>query len=286
MTVSSLAQYAFWFNGYTFGNGTFHSIQSVDGLTALPTIRNQDDDSGYSDGMFTGDDFMNSRTINIHVLTVSGGGFSAQYNFNQLRRALMPQVSGTQPLQFQLSPENGLQRVNARVRGHLTTVDADYSYGYVLSNFTFFCADPYIYDNVLQTSIIAVSAISGRTYNRTYPRSYGGGSSFFYTTVTNNGDWPTDPVITINGPIVNPTVGNFTTGQSITINGTFVTGDVIVIDLNSKLITVNGTSARNLIAGNSKWFNAPAGTSQFYLTGSGTVVGVTQATVAYRSAYL
>ena len=286
MTVSSLAQYSFAFNDFIFGNGTPYSIQNIDGLTALPVITNQDDDSGYSDGMFTGTDFIRSRTVNIHILTTSGNGHSAAYNFNLLRKALLPQRAGVTPLQFQLGAENVLQRVNGRVRGMATPLDPDYTYGQILSMWTFFCPDPIIYDDMLKTSTILVSAVSGRTYNRIYPLVYGGGSASFYTPVVNDGDWETLPVITINGPIINPTVGNFTTGKSIVINGTYIAGDVIIIDLNSKLITLNGVSARNLITGASKWFTAPAGTTQFYLTGSGTLVGTTSATVAYHSAYI
>lgn len=286
MTVATLEQYSFAFNDFLIGNGTPYSIQNVDGLTALPDISNQDDDSGYSDGMFTGTDFMRSRTVTLHILTTGDGVHSAAYNFNLLRRALLPQRSGTTPLQFQFGAENNLQRVYGRVRGMSTPLDPDFTYGQILSMWTFFCPDPIIYDDLLKTSTIYVSVIAGRVYDRSYPRTYDPASAYFFTTTQNDGDWETLPVITINGPIINPTVGNYTDGLSITLNGTFITGDVIVIDLASKLITLNGANARNLLTGTSKWFNAPVGSCQFYLTGTGTLAGTTTAVVEYRSAYL
>jgi hypothetical protein len=370
-TVSSLANYSFAFNGYVFGgSNSMHQILAVDGLEALPGIRNQDDNRGYADGMFTGNDFLSGRDITITVLTLgnsstaaisaatatgtgvityttatahnlvsnqivtitgvistgnpsgtAGTGFnqtsqvatvlsttqftipvtltdtrtsggtmnmssSAQFNYNLLQQNLLPQTSGTTVMQFQMSTAGGLQRVNARVRQNRTLVDPDYTYGFIKSQYTFFCADPRYYDDTLQTASMTVGNPLGRTYNRVYPLVYGGGSTAITTSVTNNGWATTYPTITLNGPITNPILGNTTQGYYITIQGTYANTDTIVIDLDSKLITLNGAAARNLISGGSNWFSAPPGTSQFYLTGTGTLAGTTTATVSWRSAYI
>lgn len=370
-TVSSLTQYSLAFNGYVFGGGSsMHQILDLDGLESLPAVRNQDDNRGYADGMFSGNDFLSGRNLTITILTTgnsstasissatatgsgvityntsadhglvsgqvvtitgvlstgnpsgtAGTGFnqtsqiatvtsatqftlpvtltdtrtsggtmnmssSAQANYNLLQRALLPQTSGTTILQFQLSFAGGLQRVNARVRGNKTLVDPDYTYGYIKSQYSFFCPDPRFYDDTLQTASLAVSNALGRTYNRIYNLVYGFGSSGASTTVLNNGWATTYPTITINGPIVNPTVGNSTTGNYITITGSYSNTDIVYVDLDSKYITVNGVAARNLISGSSTWFGAAPGTNQFYLTGTGTVAGTTAATVSWRSAYI
>jgi hypothetical protein len=370
-TVSSLDQYSMAFNGYVFGGGSsMHQILDLDGLESLPAIRNQDDNRGYSDGMFSGNDFLSGRTITVTILTTgnsktasisaatatgtgiityttsaahglvtgqivtitgvlstgnpsgtAGTGFnqtlkavtvtsttqftiavtltdtrtsggtmtmssSAQANYNLLQTALLPQTSGTTPLQFQLSLAGSLQLVNARVRANRTLVDPDYTFGFIKSQYTFFCPDPRYYDNTLQTASLAVSNALGRTYNRIYNLVYGYGSSGASTTVTNNGWATTYPTITLNGPITNPTVGNSTTGNYITVTGTYANTDSVVINLDSKLITVNGVSARNLVAGNSTWFGAAPGNNAFYLTGASTLAGTTAATVSWRSAYI
>lgn len=211
---------------------------------------------------------------------------SAAYNYNLLQQNLLPQTSGTTVLQFQLSPAGSLQRVNARVRQNRTLVDPDYTFGFIKSQYTFFCADPRYYDDTAQTASMIVGNPLGRTYNRIYPLLYGGGSSATTTSITNNGWATTYPVITLNGPITNPILGNTTQGYYITIQGTYANTDIIVIDLDNKLITLNGATARNLISGGSNWFSAPPGTSQFYLTGTGTLAGTTAATVSWRSAYI
>jgi hypothetical protein len=370
-TVSSLNNYSFAFDGYVFGGGSsMHQVLAVDGLEALPGIRNQDDNRGYADGMFTGNDFLAGRDITISILTLgnsstasissatatgtgiityntatahglvtgqrvtitgvlstgnptgtAGVGFnqtlqvatvitttqftipvtltdtrtsggtmnmssSAQFNYNLLQRSLLPQTSGTTVMQFQMANNEGLQRVNARVRANRTLVDPDYSYGFIKSQYTFFCADPRYYDDALQTASMVVGNPLGRTYNRIYNLVYGGGSTALTTAITNNGWATTYPTITLTGPITNPVLGNTTQGNYITLQGTYSNTDTIVIDLDNKLITLNGASARNLVSGGSNWFSAPPGTSQFYMTGTGTLAGTTAATVTWRSAYI
>lgn len=370
-TVASLNNYSFAFNGYIFGGAnSCHQVYAVDGLEALPNIRNQDDNRGYSDGMFTGNDFLSGRDITITILTLgnsstaaissatatgtgvityntstahslitgqkvtitgvlstgnptgtAGAGFnqilqeatvlsttqftipvtltdtrtsggtmnmssSAQTNYNLLQRNVLPQTTGTTVLQFQMSAAEGLQRVNARTRANRTMVDPDFTYGYIKSQYTFFCPDPRYYDDALQTATLSISNPLGRTYNRVYPLVYGGGSLSSSTTVLNNGWATTYPTITMNGPITNPTFGNITQGNYITISGTYSNTDTVVINLDEKLVTVNGVSARNLVAGGSNWFSAPPGTNSFYMTGTGTLASVTAATVTWRSAYI
>jgi hypothetical protein len=370
-TVSSLNQYSLAFNGYVFGGGSsMHQVLDLNGLEALPEIRNQDDNRGYQDGMFTGNDFLSGREITVTVLTTgnsttnsisaatatgtgvityttstdhglvtgqlvtvtgvlstgnpsgtantgfnrnllactvlsttqftlavsltdtrtSGGTMtmssSAQANYNLLQAALLPQTTGTTPLQFQLSLTSGLQLINARVRANKTLVDPEYTYGFIKSQFTFFCPDPRYYDNTLQTASLTVSNALGRIYNRTYNLVYGFGSSGAATNVQNNGWATTYPTITVNGPINNPTVGNTTTGNYITVTGLYANTDIIVYDLDQKIVTVNGNPARNLVSGNSTWFGALPGSNAFYLTGSGTLAGTTAGTITWRSAYI
>jgi len=286
-TVSNLNTYSFAFNGYVFGGGdSVHQVLAVDGLEALPNIRNQDDNRGYADGMFTGNDFLGGRDITITILTLGGNGLSAQQNYNSLQTALLPQTTGTTVMQFQMDASHELQRVNARVRANRTIVDPDYTYGFIKSQFTFFCADPRYYDDTLQTASMVVGNPLGRTYNRTYNLVYGGGSTALTTAITNSGWATTYPTITLVGPITNPILGNTTQGYYITLQGTYTNTDTIVVDLDNKLITLNGAAARNLVSGGSNWFSAPPGTSQFYLTGTGTLAGTTAATVTWRNAYI
>lgn len=281
-----IANYSFSFNNQVFGGaGSPYQILSVDGLEGLPGIRNQDDNRGYADGMFTGRDFLAGRTIVINFQCLSSPGASAQANLNTLQRALLPQTSGTTPLYFILSNADTEQVINARVRGMSVSVDPEYTYGYILGQVTFFCPDPRYYASNEQTATLLYSPPTGRIYNRTYNLTYGGGSATITTNIANNGWTATYPTITLNGPITNPVLGNATQNAALNFNVTLSSSDAFVIDLYNKLITLNGQPARNtLISGT--WFSASPGNNSYYLTGTGTLAGTTEAVVTWQSAYI
>jgi hypothetical protein len=279
--------YAFQFNGLTFGGaGSPYQIQSVDGLEGLPQIRNQDDNRGYADGMFTGQDFLSGRTLTIIFNTfATSGGASAQANYNSIQQKLLPQVSGTTPLYFFINAGGTEQYISARVRALRTTIDPNFTYGYITTQVEFFCPDPNYYDSTLQTASLVLGSGLGRIYNRTFNYTYGTGVAPF-TTVTNAGWATTYPTITFNGPITNPIIGNATTGNYIYLLGNFADTDVIVVNTQDKLITLNGQPARNLMLGGSTWFALPTGTSNIFWLGSGTLAGTTAGTITWRNAYI
>lgn len=281
-----ITNYSFSFNGQVFGGtGSPYQITAVDGLEGLPGIRNQDDNRGYNDGMFTGRDFLAGRTITITFLTLASTGASAQANFNTIQSVLLPQTSGTTPLYFILSNADTEQVINARVRALRTTVDPNYTYGYIVSQVDFFCPDPRYYSSNTQTLTLTYTPPTGRTYNRVYNLVYGGGSATLSGTVTNNGWTDTYPTITIDGPITNPVVGNSTQGETLNLTGSFSSADTIEIDLLNKLITLNGNPARNLLA-SGNWFSASPGNNTFTFYGTGTLDNVTSATITWQSAFI
>lgn len=279
------ALYSFSFNGQVFGGeGSPYQILSVDGIESLPGIRNQDDNRGFSDGMFSGRDFLGGRTISVIFNTFGSGATTAQENYNHIQSYFLPQQSGTTPLYFYL-PQSGTQFVNARVRGLRTTVDPNYTYGYITSQVEFFCPDPRYYNSNEQTATMTYSAPTGRIYDRTYNLTYGGGSVALQTTITNSGWATTYPNILIKGPIIDPQIGNQTTGNTLYFDVSMIAGDELEIDLLNKLITFNGTSARNLLTSGT-WFGAQPGNNIYTFQGTGTANGVTEAIITWNSAYI
>jgi hypothetical protein len=281
-----IQNYSFSFNGQVFGGtGSPYQIQSVDGLESLPDIRNQDDNRGYADGMFSGRDFLGGRYISIIFNTFASPNASAQANYNTIQQALLPQTSGTTPLYFILSNSGTEQVVYARVRGLNTTVDPNYTYGYITSQVQFFCPDPNYYDFNTQTAIMEYLPPTGRVYNRVYNLVYGGGSGTLSTTVSNNGWGTAYPIITIYGPIVDPVIGNSTQNAQLDFTLNMVAGDELQIDLYNKLITLNGNPARNTLSSGT-WFSASPGNNTFFFSGSGTLANVTEAVITWQSAYI
>ena len=281
--------YSFAFNNQVFGGtGSPYQILSVDGLEAVPVIRNQDDNRGYADGMFTGRDFLGGRTISIIFNTFGNGATSAQTNLNTIQRVLLPQTSGTTPLYFKLPAQpTSEQVINARVRGFRTTIDPNYTYGYITSQVEFFCPDPRYYDNNIQTATMTYTPPLGRVYDRIYDVDYGGGSNILSTTISNAGWVDTYPTVSIYGPIVNPVIGNSTQNATLSFTVNLSASDVLEVDLYNKLITLNGNPARNLLtSGTSTWFSAQPGNNIFTFFGTGTLAGTTRAVVEWQSAYI
>jgi phage-related protein len=290
MSITLTAQYSFSFNNQVFGGeGSPFQIQSVDGLEGVPAIRAQDDNRGYADGMFSGRDFYSGRTISIILLILGSGNNSAQVNLQTLQRALLPQQSGTTPLYFALPHDSGdtTQVINARVRAFQTTIDPNYTYGYIVARVEFFCPNPSYFNANIQTATLAYLPPTGRVYNRTYNLVYDPATLVKTTTVSNNGWATTYPVITLNGPIDNPILGNETTNEYLNFTVSMDSSDVLVVDLYNKLITLNGVSARNLLT-SGVWFAAPPGNSIFTLEGDvgSTVIDQTVATIVFQSAYI
>lgn len=292
-----LNNYQFQYDTFLFGGaGSPYQILNIEGLESLPDLRTQDDNKGYNDGMFTGRDFLSGRTITMEILTLAGGGNSAFQNFNLLQSNLIPTSSYTAPsitattapglLQFLLSTSDTEMRIGARVRGRQTPVNPDFTYGFIRSQYTFFSPDPRYYSNTLKSASLSPVAALGRGYNRIYPLTYGGGSGSVSTPLTNAGTVTTYPTITITGPATNIVITNTTTGQYLSFYGSITTGQTLVIDLNEKLITLDGVAARNLLLGGSSWFGANVGTTNLSFFASGTVVGTTTCNVDYRDAFI
>lgn len=285
----SLNNYQFSFNGFNFGGaGSVYQILDVDGLESLPDLRVQDDNRGFNDGMFTGRDFYSGRTLTFTVNIFAGGGYSAQQNLNLLQNALNPVQQLTTSnglLQWQLSATDSLQRITARVRSRKILIDPEYTFGFIRAQITFFAPDPKYYDDAATTiTLNPLTSAGGRTYSKTFSYSYGASIPNLFT-VTNNGWATTNPTITVVGPVTNPSITNTTTGQYLTVNVTIGSSDSLVFDLENKNITLNGSSARNLLATGSQWFGAPSGTTQFSFSGVSGSSGTT-ATIVYRNAYV
>lgn len=298
MPVASLVNYSFAFNDFEFGGGnSVYQIMTIDGLEDLPVIRNQDDNRGYQDGMWTGRDFLSGRNL-VFTITVRGDtNYNMNYYLDLLQANLVPQQQGTGLLQFQL-PGSDLQRIDARVRRRAIQINTDYSSGLATATYEFFCPDPRYYDDEEKsTDLTNATAIAGRTYNRVYTAtatnpanpnntgmSYGGGAGA-PNLITNDGWTTTYPEITIQGPAINPKVTDVTAGAFLLIDATIGTNDQLVLNTDYRTVTLNGVNRRALLNNSSTWFAAPPGTSYYTFTATGTD-GNTACVVTWRNAYI
>lgn len=264
----TLSTYQFYFNGLTFGAGTNYVVTSIDGLTGFPDLRVQDDNRGYMDGMFTGRDFLGARHFTLEILTIAGGGYTAQQNFETLRAALMYSQSrdNLHLMRFAIPPFTQ-QEIWCRVRDHRTSVDPEFTYGYIRSQFTFYAPDALIYDTTSkETTIIGNS--SG--------------------VVTNDGTVETPLNFRIFGPMSSGyTITDGT--NAMTLHATLPDATYSInIDTQTRAIVMSiptgSFSARNILTTGSTWITgAGKGNTTFTVTASG---GSTRTYIDYQNAYL
>jgi phage-related protein len=284
----TLNDYSFQFGSFVFGGtNSPWQVMSIDGLEGIPELRVQDDNRGYNDGALTGRDFYNGRNITFTINTFARDGLSAQENYRLLQNALLPQQSGTSTLTFKLSGTSTEKIISARMRTRVTTVDPDYTYGLIRSQVMMFCPDPRYYDSTENSLSLSITATNvGRTYNRTYNLTYVAAYANNQNTVTNSGNIYSSPVIQIIGPVVNPVIGYVEGNAYLQANVSLGASDSLVVDMGNRLVTLNGSAARNLVSNNSEWWDIPANsTATINFSAQSSTAGAS-ATVNWRNAYI
>lgn len=103
--------------------------------------------------------------------------------------------------------------------------------------------------------------------------------------ITNNGDQPSHPVITIDDPATNPRVTNAAdAARFVEYVGSVGGGESLVIDMANATVTKNGVSVMDSLNASSQfWSLLPGSNSVTYARTAGS--GTTTASVAYRDAY-
>lgn len=284
--ASPTSAYQFAFNGWLFGGvGQGVQVLQVDGLEDVPTLRTQDESRGYADGMFSGRDFLNGRTITVTLQIMSDSLNPMQTYLQQLKQYLLSQQTGLGTLQLYL-PNRGVQRVYARVRKRAITIDPDYVYGRAEAKVEFFCPDPRIYNDTATSSTIVANAGSVRTYSKTYNKTYSiasGGIGF--TTVTQVGNYETWPTFSISGACGAPLITNVTTGQVLAFPTlTMLATDTFVVNTDLRTVVWNGGAARNLLSNTSSWFSLPPNVPTTFTLSAAS--GTPSATITFRDAFI
>lgn len=146
--------------------------------------------------------------------------------------------------------------------------------------------DVTIYDDTsggALTANLAKLVSGGYTYPVVYPVIYSGGGS--PTTITNSGTTEVFPIITLTGVMNNPVLTNSTVGGVFSLTGLITgAGDVVVIDMRQRIVTLNGSSIFALVGPLSSWWYLKPGANSVTLTtpNSGdTVTGI----VSWRAGY-
>lgn len=105
------------------------------------------------------------------------------------------------------------------------------------------------------------------------------------TNAVNNGTETVYPVIKIEGSATDPVVTHVSTGQTVGFNITLAPTDKIVVDMNERTATLNGSSALSIRTPQSRWWGLDVGSNPIrFNTSSGTDTGTVR--VIWRDSVL
>lgn len=178
---------------------------------------------------------------------------------------------------------SGVLRVRIGTTDGTTTTVIDYQINVKVLGGLTFDIDPVDYH---VRTIVQLRADDPTWYDATVPD--GRGVNYYNANIngtqviTTGGNWPTFPIIRLNGPITNPTITNNTTGQSIAITATITAGNWFDIDLSygKKTVVENlGTNRISTVSASSNlatWSLIP-GNNTIAITGSVTTAATNAA---------
>lgn len=299
----SLSNWQMQYNGLTIGASTPYAVYQLDGLD-LPQVRTGDLNRPREHGEFVGLDLMSGRDI---MLTgdYQSDGINIQDSQQNLGRAFIPGGTTEQPFWFQF-PNLPVLASMVRVRKRTMPIDQPYSVAAMGQlALMMHSSDPRLYGPVQSGSCGVGQALGGGIFPATFPYVFSSGSVAGTVVANNAGNVEMRPLLTITGPVTNPTIFNATAGWQITITNplqvgyTVLAGDTLVIDTDTHAITYYtggvgvGAARRAWLAAGSTWPSTVLGvpglapgsnTFQFTSTDGISVAGTLQ--VQWASAYL
>lgn len=135
-------------------------------------------------------------------------------------------------------------------------------------------SDPRRYNDVSQTNqTSSIATGGGRTYPKSYSKSYGSAFTGGTVDLVNGGNYETNAVLKISGPVTNPIVEDISGRGAIYTSGLDIaSSDTLYIDLFNHLVYLNGDLSQNRFQyvdfTQSTWWMIPEGSSTLRLRGS------------------
>ena len=282
LTVPTLQDWQFSFNGLTMGLGTSYGITNVTGLD-LPTIRNGDKGRPRDQGMFIGLDVYGGRSFTVDLWVFADGVSSTQALLDALAAATPVQGITEIPMWFKI-PNMGQMAIMCRVRKRTMPFDFDYGAGQVAKPvLQFYATDPRVYytPSVASTTTLpGTGSMSGFTFPLTFPFTFGNGAIPGQLNLDNTGNYEMRPIIIFNGPLTSPSIQNtsITGNPKLTftnptqLNYTLQPGDTLTVDLDFHSISytpVNTNTPQQVLnwyALGSTWFNLGPGNNALFFS--------------------
>jgi hypothetical protein len=148
--------------------------------------------------------------------------------------------------------------------------------------------DPLRYAPVPQTLSMELPTTTGGGWvmqNMTWPMTLGTGLVGGSKVADNYGTAPVYAVLTIAGPLTNPTVTNVTTGQLISLALAVNSGEQLVIDMATHSVRLSGANRFDALTTTSSWWQLVPGFNDLRFDAATGATGTPLATVTYRPAW-
>jgi phage-related protein len=284
MTVPSLQDYEYQYEDTgmvlnSFDAGVvaelpFIDVTRVAGLDS-PEFRTATRDHEGLDGGFVDAEFMTMRTVVVECVLYANPTDpeaitdTIRYNFRP--------GSDARPFYFK-HPGKPVRVVFGKALGARYDVNELRRVGRTEAQLTIQCPDPYIYDADVVTTEgnIAASPGTGIVFNMSFNLTFGGTATGDPggADVINVGNHDMYPLITIFGPVVQPTIVESNSGKWMGFDLTLTKTDYLVIDTRKHTIYLNGIQSRrsSLVVGSS-WFSIAPGDTTIFFYGTAGVTG-------------
>ena len=254
----------------------------LEGLTGLPDIRVSQGNNVGKDGGWTGNPLFEPRFISA-VVQIANDDVSVV----ETKRRELGTLLAEQSLMLKYVTEGG-SIYTTKVRLLAAPAPLEQFLKKVTYKINLKADDPLLYDyNSEGGGIVATLNVrqpsGGFLINFELPLFISGGDTT--QTVTNDGTSTVAPIITLYGPLHDPTVVNQTTNQQMQILTDLGVDDVVIINTALETITLNGLDIYYLKSEESDFININAGANYMYLT-SADSGDAGYAEIKYNSGYI
>lgn len=259
----------------------FFDLSSLAGLDSAPYRETRRDHEG-ADGGFMDAEFERGRDVILNGDVFADGEDMEEY-LDSLKANFAPSTS---LIPFYIKSPGVVERLlYVKPLGCKYDWDQIRRIGQARVQLKMFAEDPRIYAAQLSTATIPFVAGStlGLGFSFGFSFGFGGSSGTDGVIVNNEGNRPTPPTFTINGPCETPSIRDDTYGHTMTFNISLAAGETLVIDTQYKTVKLNGSVNRRGTLLIPDWFYLqPGQTFLRYnaITGTGSSVSV-----SFRSAW-